>query len=99
MYEYEGGKWSPSRMITVLQVNVIAFIFTSGFGQIIVYIVRIRGKMGYLIIENLNLLNKMNEGLIVVDDSDFELKIASIPAIKLLKQQPLVNSNRNINND
>ena len=72
MYEYEGGKWSPSRMITVLQVNVIAFIFTSGFGQMIVYIVRIRGKMGYLIIENLNLLNKMNEGLIVVDDSDFD---------------------------
>ena len=41
--------------------------------------------MGYLIIENLNLLNKMKEGLIVVNDSDMQLQITSLPAKKLLK--------------
>lgn len=39
--------------------------------------------------ENLNLLNKMHEGLIVVEDNDLELKIASMPAIHLLKQLPM----------
>ena len=66
---------------------LVAFIFLTGVAQIITYIVRIHGKMAYLILENLNLLNKMHEGLIVVeeDNTDLELKIASLPAIRLLK--------------
>ena len=49
------------------------------------YIVRIRGKLGQLVIENLNLLNKMHEGLILIDETDMNLKFASMPAINLLK--------------
>ena len=41
--------------------------------MIITYIVRIRGKMAYLVIENLNLLNKMHEGLIVVEEDNLSL--------------------------
>ena len=52
------------------------------------YIVRIRGKMGYLMIQNLKLLNKMHEGLIVVEESDMDLKFANTPAINLINQLP-----------
>ena len=55
--------------------------------MIITYIVRIRGKMAYLVIENLNLLNKMHEGLVMVSENESEKKLefASIPAVRLLK--------------
>ena len=54
-------------------------------GMLITYIVRIRGKMSFLFFENINLLNKMNEGLIVIDESDRSLKFANVPAVQLIK--------------
>ena len=51
----------------------------------VTYIAQIRGKMNKLMIENLNLFNKMNEGIIVVSEKDKSLKFASQPAIRLLK--------------
>ena len=57
----------------------------TGFGMTISYVVRIRGMLGHLVIENLNLLNKMHEGLILIDETDMNLKFASMPAINLLK--------------
>ena len=54
----------------------------------ITYIVRIRAKMSYLLVQNLNLLNKMHEGLIVVEESDMDLKFANTPAINLINQLP-----------
>lgn len=94
MYNYEGGMWSIGRLLSILQIVLVAFIFLTGVAQIITYIVRIHGKMAYLILENLNLLNKMHEGLIVVeeDSNDLEMKIASLPAIRLLKQMPKTSS-------
>lgn len=44
--------------------------------------------MSKLIIENLNLLNKMHEGLIVVSKKDRALKFASRPAIRYLNTKP-----------
>lgn len=38
-----------------------------------------------LMIENLNLLNKMDEGLIVISEKDLTIKIASRPAVALLQ--------------
>ena len=80
--------WSIGRLLSILQIVLVAFIFLIGVSQIITYIVRIHGKMAYLILENLNLRKKMHEGLIVVeeDNTDLELKIASLPAIRLLKK-------------
>ena len=49
------------------------------------YIIRIRGRMVYLIDENINLLDKMHEGIVVLDQDDLNLKIASQPAVTLLK--------------
>ena len=50
------------------------------------YLAQIKGKMSHLIAENLKLLDKMHEGLIVVSESDRTIQFASKPAIRLLKQ-------------
>ena len=51
--------------------------------------------MSKLIIENLNLLNKMHEGLIVVSEKERTLKFASKPAINYLNS---VQHAKNIDN-
>ena len=56
--------------------------------MLISYIARIRGKLSYQAIENMNLLNKMHEGLIVLSESDLSLKFANLPAVRLMKQMP-----------
>ena len=56
--------------------------------MLLAYIARIRGKLSYLVIENMNLLNKMSEGLIVLSESDLSLQFASLPAVRLMKQLP-----------
>lgn len=45
--------------------------------------------MSQLIIENINLLNKMNEGLIVVSEKNEIVKVINKPALSLLKQIPI----------
>ena len=59
--------------------------------MIVTYIARIRGKMNFLIVENIHLLNGMHEGLIVVDEEDMDLKFATIPAVTLLKHSTTSN--------
>ena len=61
------------------------FMTSAIFGMAVTYIVRIQGRMSNLIIENLKLLNRMHEGLIVISEKDLALKFASRPAIKVLK--------------
>ena len=41
--------------------------------------------MRQLIAENLNLLNKINEGLIVLSEKDHSLQVVNKPALSLLK--------------
>ena len=41
--------------------------------MVVTYIAQIRGKMSQLLIENLNLLNKMHEGIILVSEKDQSL--------------------------
>ena len=41
--------------------------------MVVTYIAQIRGKMSQLLIENLSLLNKMHEGIIVVSEKDQSL--------------------------
>ena len=57
-------------------------------GMVVTYIAQIRGKMSQLLNENLNLLNKMHEGIVVVSEKDRSLQFASQPAVRLLNQQP-----------
>ena len=65
------------------------FALISILSMILTYIAHLRGKIIKLMVENLNLLNKMHEGLIVVSEKDKVIKFASKPAISLLKQVPL----------
>ena len=55
--------------------------------MLLTYIAQIRGRMAYLVVENLNLLDKMHEGLIVVSKADLTLKFASKPAVRLFKSE------------
>ena len=64
----------------------ILFLICMLFALVVCYIKLIRGQMNLLMIENLNLLNKMNEGLIVVAEEDQSLKVVNKPAKSLLKQ-------------
>ena len=66
--------------------SLILFLICMLFSFQVSYIKLIRDKMNLLMIENLNLLNKMNEGLIVVSEQDKSLKVITKPALSLLKQ-------------
>ena len=50
----------------------------------------IKGQMSELMKENLNLLNKMHEGLIVLSEKDDSLQVVNKPALNLLNKIPNV---------
>lgn len=73
-------------IIQSLLDGIIIFIICSLISMFVSYLAYLKGKMSHLIAENLKLLDKMHEGLIVVSESDRTLQFASKPAIRLLKQ-------------
>lgn len=85
MYIIEGGHWTFGRQLSVLTNIWFCFSILTIIGALITYIVNIRGRLGYLFIENAALLNKMNEGLVVIDESARSLKFANIPAVQMIK--------------
>ena len=64
----------------------IVFIFCYFFRMFLVYIAILRGDKDQLMIENMKLIDKMHEGIIVVSEKDHDIKFANKPAISLLKQ-------------
>ena len=50
----------------------------------------IKGQMSELMKENLNLLNKMHEGLIVLSEKDDSLQVVNKPALSLFNKIPNV---------
>ena len=68
----------------ILEV-VICFFMMNGLNICFMYIVQTRSKLSHLIKENLNLLDKMHEGLIVLSSGDMEFKLASRPAVRLIQ--------------
>ena len=68
--------------------SIVLFGIVAIAGMVVTYIAQIRGKMSQLLNENLNLLNKMHEGIVVVSEKDRSLQFASLPAVRLLNQQP-----------
>ena len=53
--------------------------------MLLTYIAQKKGQLNAIMIENLNLFDKMNEGLVVISQKDKSIKFASKPAISLLK--------------
>ena len=77
-----------AEVIAIILSIIYYFAIVSSMGMVITYIGQIRNKMSRLLKENLKLLDKMHEGLIVVSESGKSLKFASRPAIALIKQLP-----------
>ena len=86
MYQQE---WAASMIIRKLLYTVITFLFLVCVGVLVVHITQIKTKLARLLRENLNLFDKMHEGLIVLDQKDKSVKFASVPAVHHLKQQEL----------
>lgn len=61
------------------------FIMLTILGMLITFIAQIKSIMNNYIKENLNLLNRMHEGIIVLAEEDRHVEFASGPAIELLK--------------
>ena len=87
VYDLE-SQWTIGRQVAVIYILFTAFVFLTTVSMLITYIARIRGKLNYQAIENVNLLNKMHEGLIVLSESDLSLKFANLPAVQQIKQMP-----------
>jgi len=69
--------------------TLFCFIYSSLYAMVVTYIAQLRGKISRLMMENVNLFDKMHEGMIVVSAEDsLNLRFASKPAISLLKQKP-----------
>ena len=69
------------RIIELLIITTVLCLFSMA----VTYIAIIRGKNNQLIEENLKLLDKMHEGLIVDTEKDLAIKFANKPARRLLK--------------
>jgi len=79
---------NASFLITKLSICILTFGVCTLLGMVVVYIVQIKGQLVKLMVENLNLLDKMDEGLIVISEKDLSIRFASRPAVALLKQLP-----------
>ena len=64
---------------------IVSFVNLTASSMLFTYIIQLRGKIVYLAIENIKLLDKMHQSLLVINESDMELKFASEPVIKLFK--------------
>ena len=87
-------EWSFSMIFGKMLNGLFCFAILTILSMIVTYIAMIRGRMSKLIVENLNLLDKMHEGLIVLSESDKSIQLASKPAVYLLKQLPQVDTSK-----
>ena len=74
-------EWSGGLVLANLLNTFFCFTILTVFNMLLTYIAVIRSKLAQLIVENLNLLDRMHEGLIVMSETKKELQLASKPAI------------------
>ena len=75
--------WSKE-VIKTLVNSFLAILFMVIFAMLITYVTTIRSRLTRLIAENLKLLDKMHEGLILIQQDDFEVQFASEPAASII---------------
>ena len=68
-----------------LAISLALFASLNLFCMLLTYIAHIKGKLVKLLNENLKLLDRMHEGLIVISEKELCLQFASRPAIAVLK--------------
>ena len=83
--------WSFGMVLGKVLNAFFLFIILTILSMLVTYIAQIRSKVNHLIVENLNLLDRMHEGLIVLSEADMKLTFASKPAVQILKADESVN--------
>lgn len=63
------------------------FIILTCINMVFTYVLQTRGRMYQLTVENLHLMDRMHEGLIVLTENDRRISFASMPAVRLLQQK------------
>ena len=82
---YTSMEHSVSQFLSGLLDGVLCFSLLTIMSMLGTYVALLRGRMDRIMTENLGLLNRMYEGLIVLRTEDGKLSFASKPAIKILK--------------
>ena len=74
-----------------LKVFNTAYHFALLWGVMMVgaYVLEMRGSILDLIEENFNLVRRMEQGLIVLNDTDSKIDFANKPALDIIKEKPL----------
>ena len=88
MYEAdeEGNTWVQERVRAAILVNIECFTLLALLSMTITYSMQNTDKLRQYKFENLGLLDDLEEGVIVVSETDLRLCFASQPAIRLLEQ-------------
>ena len=76
--------WSFNMVLGKLLNTFFVFAILTVLGMLMTYIAKIRHKLSLLVSENLNLLNKMHEGLVILTEETQKLRFANSPAINLI---------------
>lgn len=63
--------------------TIFIFLVLTLFAMTATYIIRIRAKLAFLIRENFNLLNSMEEGLIISSRNHYGKNFATEPALSI----------------
>lgn len=65
---------------------LIATIMMIIISMLVTYIAVLKGRLAKLMHENVGLMDKMNEGLMVLSKDELVPTFASLPAVRVLKQ-------------
>lgn len=65
---------------------LVAAIMMIIVSMLVTYIAVLKGRLAKLMHENVGLMNKMNEGLMVLSQDELVPTFASLPAVRVLKQ-------------
>ena len=72
-------------VLTKIWQTLVSVVYYILCGMIITYIAHLRGRVVKIVEENLLLIDRMHEGLIVMTEHDKTLQFATKPAVNLLK--------------
>ena len=64
------NEWTVKKVGEKLLNTLAVFVFSTSIIMIVTYIAKIRAKMSNFMKENLNLLDKMHEGVIVISEKE-----------------------------
>ena len=85
---YKEQSLTAELVLKRLAIAFICFVILSIYSMVGAYIAQLRVKVSKITLENLGLLDRMYEGLLVLNESDRRPEFASKPVIKILKSVP-----------